>query len=453
MGQTAPFEFDPGDQEDGSEVPSERPIRTFVSGSTAHPWQEAKNATERSDRGEETDYLRQIPHKKIEMPQLPKLANLPDCNKRAIRYFNEGEDDGTQKSSKIVHLVPSGSAPIDFHDISAVIMIHYQSRQQSSEVFAKKLLIRDIIGILIVSSFPTTSLYISGSTLTDLATNDSDVDMSALEDSNCTLDRDSVIRALYDIKSILLFLPQISNAFVIRARVPIVRFTWTNQTPVDGVDRLICDLNFGNEACVRNTHLVHAYTVLDWRVAPLIFFIKKWAKHNGINDAPEGTFSSYALCLLTISFLQVKCVPPVLPSLQKILPSIFNATRDLRELDAEHEQMGQILMQEHKWKSKNVQSEGELFLGFIEYYAEFSFNSRIVSVRTGNVHDFDSLDEFVSKQDLFMPVQMNVEEPFEHLNVTKGITQDKYRKIIMTFKSTAHFIRSHRSIEELVGLE
>lgn len=36
----------------------------------------------------------------------------------------------------------------------------------------------------------------------------------------------------------------------------------------------------------------------------MILVVKKWARHNQINDASKGTLSSYALVLMVLHYLQ-----------------------------------------------------------------------------------------------------------------------------------------------------
>ena len=38
----------------------------------------------------------------------------------------------------------------------------------------------------------------------------------------------------------------------------------------------------------------------------MVILVKKWAKTHGINDASQGTLSSYALTLMVIHYLQGK---------------------------------------------------------------------------------------------------------------------------------------------------
>jgi len=53
---------------------------------------------------------------------------------------------------------------------------------------------------------------------------------------------------------------------------------------------------------------VCVYTAaVDWRVSPLVLFVKHWAKLQGINDASQGTVSSYSVVLMVIHYLQCEC--------------------------------------------------------------------------------------------------------------------------------------------------
>lgn len=42
----------------------------------------------------------------------------------------------------------------------------------------------------------------------------------------------------------------------------------------------------------------------DLRIRPMILVVKKWARHNQINDASKGTLSSYTLVLMVLHYLQ-----------------------------------------------------------------------------------------------------------------------------------------------------
>ena len=118
-----------------------------------------------------------------------------------------------------------------------------------------------------------------------------------------------------------------------------------------------------NHVGIRNTHLLKAYSDIDWRVKPLILIIKRWADFHDINDASQKTISSYSYALMAIYYMQAVCQPPVLPVLQKLSPEKYNINTDIRTL--------RLNDNEHAWTSNNVQSLGELFVGFLDYYSNF----------------------------------------------------------------------------------
>lgn len=86
---------------------------------------------------------------------------------------------------------------------------------------------------------------------------------------------------------------------LICAKVPILKFH-------DGSRNLDVDLNCNNCVGIRNTHLLHCYACLDWRVRALVLIVKMWARSNNINDAKTMTISSYSLALMVLHFLQCK---------------------------------------------------------------------------------------------------------------------------------------------------
>lgn len=84
---------------------------------------------------------------------------------------------------------------------------------------------------------------------------------------------------------------------LIVAKVPILKFK-------DLLTGFEIDLNCNNSIGIHNTHLLHCYARLDWRVRALVVIIKVWAQANNINDAKNMTISSYSLALMVINYLQ-----------------------------------------------------------------------------------------------------------------------------------------------------
>ncbi|MEQ2207527.1 hypothetical protein XENOCAPTIV_013979, partial [Xenoophorus captivus] len=104
-----------------------------------------------------------------------------------------------------------------------------------------------------------------------------------------------------------------SRIQLIRAKVPILKFR-------ERGSYLEFDLNINNTVGIRNTFLLRSYAYADVRIRPMVLVVKKWARHNQINDASKGTLSSYTLVLMVLHYLQT-LREPVLPSLQRAHPS------------------------------------------------------------------------------------------------------------------------------------
>lgn len=74
---------------------------------------------------------------------------------------------------------------------------------------------------------------------------------------------------------------------------------------------LDCDLNVNDRMGMHNSEMINEYCALSPVLRPLLFSIKEWAKPLGLNTPSGGlgvsvSFSSYALALMTIAFLQVR---------------------------------------------------------------------------------------------------------------------------------------------------
>lgn len=62
---------------------------------------------------------------------------------------------------------------------------------------------------------------------------------------------------------------------------------------------------------------------IDWRVRPLVFAIRRWAKEVHLtNSSPGRWITNFSLTLLVLAFLQKPLSsPPVLPTLNELTKS------------------------------------------------------------------------------------------------------------------------------------
>lgn len=198
-------------------------------------------------------------------------------------------------------------------------------------------------------------LEVVGSTLSGFGSNTSDMDMCLiLNHRNESDPRSEAIDILEAICPVFELIPNLIKKELILAKVPILKLRETEY----GID---IDINVNNAVGIRNTHLLHAYTLCDWRVRPLVLVVKLWAHAQGINDAKLMTLSSYSLALMVIHYLQHGVSPPVLPCLQLDNPSKFSQVLDLWKLKKADPP---IVI-----KPENTQSLGELLVGFLEYFS------------------------------------------------------------------------------------
>ena len=97
---------------------------------------------------------------------------------------------------------------------------------------------------------------------------------------------------------------------ILNARVPILKFLLDGGVGAPIPRPVPVDLCFNNLNGCRNSELVRRLSALEPRFRPLAMLIKLWAKRRGLVDSSIGRFSSYALVLLVIHFLQGRGILP-----------------------------------------------------------------------------------------------------------------------------------------------
>ena len=208
---------------------------------------------------------------------------------------------------------------------------------------------------------------------------------------------------------------------VLTARIPIVQLKQAST----GVE---CDICVNQELPMYNTLLLHTYTQVDPRVRQLVLAVKHWAKQRGINDASNGTLSSYAWVIMVLHFLQRRR-DPVIPNLQHA--ALVSAAREagcLTEAEVNGFEIAfcndgafaAVFLLKHQRRGPNTETIGELFKEFFHYFA-FEFNSIdfCVGVRTGCVMRGTSTYGNYAKQNVDQrmprprPWRLSIEDPIE----------------------------------------
>eukprot|EP00366_Plasmodium_knowlesi_P004906 XP_002262404.1 hypothetical protein, conserved in Plasmodium species [Plasmodium knowlesi strain H] len=150
-------------------------------------------------------------------------------------------------------------------------------------------------------------IYFIGSCENHIWIKNSDIDCCIVVE-NCE-DKNSYLYILKVIKSAINLIYPSLTVNIIKASVPIAKIYKEQNN--------ICDISINNTVAIVNTKLVSSLCNTDERVTIINRVIKYWAKQKNINNRSQGTFSSYALFLLTYYFLQ-NLETPLLPPYKSI---------------------------------------------------------------------------------------------------------------------------------------
>ncbi|VDK55782.1 unnamed protein product [Cylicostephanus goldi] len=190
------------------------------------------------------------------------------------------------------------------------------------------------------------------------------------------------------------------------AKVPIVKFVCP-KFAFEG------DISYYNVLALYNTQLLRTYCAWDRRVAPVGIWVKRWAKSCDFGDASRGSLSSYAIIILLIHYLQ-NCDPPVLPRLQEDFRN-----GEVKSVMVENHDVyyHKTLPGKTEW-SKNASSVAQLFVGFLDYFARFDFETQVVQIRRRKP---------LLKMEKDWSRAMCIEDPFDlHHNLGSGVTKKMF---------------------------
>ncbi|EPB70247.1 PAP/25A associated domain protein [Ancylostoma ceylanicum] len=274
---------------------------------------------------------------------------------------------------------------------------------QTEEVYQWKMEVRNILLTEFRPAFPYQSieLFAVGSTVNGCGSYNSDMDLCLCipmgSENVYSSERMAAVKILRRLNTIIKGKPSlrkiVRKSEVIPAKVPIIKMAL--HPPYEELD---LDININNTAGIYNSHLIHYYSLLDSRFPAICLLVKHWAITNGIGDAASGSFNSYSLILLVLHYFQCGVQPAVLPNLQHVYPEVFGCTPPLE-------------------RPLNMQTVGELLVGFFHYYATFDFENMAISMRNACVFSRTEL-----KPDTFL-FRVFIEEPFDRNNTARCVTK------------------------------
>ncbi|XP_011494261.1 PREDICTED: poly(A) RNA polymerase gld-2 homolog A-like isoform X2 [Ceratosolen solmsi marchali] len=327
-----------------------------------------------------------------------------------------------------------------YDKLSKAIWEKFEQNQLTQSTFCHKMYLWKYLFFYIKSRFPQYGLFMVGSTLNGFGSNVSDVDMCLLVRDTAVDQRSEAIYRLGQIMSCLKRSDFISHLELIQAKVPILKIR-------DNVYNLDVDLNYNNVVGIRNTHLLHCYSRIDWRVRPLVLVVKMWAQCQNINDARHMTISSYSLVLMVIHFLQCGVTPAVLPCLHNLFKGKFHPLSDIHSIDI-HEELN---IPNNALHPRNTQTLGELLIEFFRYYDSFDYDLYAISVRVAGKIPIETCRYVRSfKNDPHQWKYLCIEEPFDFTNTARSVYDLAiFQMIKEIFKQTHQRLKKSNNLNSI----
>ncbi|CAO4362078.1 unnamed protein product [Caenorhabditis nigoni] len=323
----------------------------------------------------------------------------------------------------------------EFQLLSCNMFDYFDDSKQPTEEFDRKM---DLCYQLknIISKHNSTWLFNivpTGSTVTGLATKNSDLDVAIhipqaaklleemhsdiyhIEEERNRLWRGMQLEILQIVRLLLENDEQIKSRIdwskgvqLVQAQIQILKIE-----TVDGID---CDVSVVMDpflSSMHNSFMIRHFACIDARFAPLCAVVKQWAASSGVKNPKEGGFNSYALVILVIHFLQCGAYPPILPHLSKLYKDDnFIAQNDIQyplRLD-----FGAPLPRALPTVSENHASLAQLFLEFLHYYLKFDFHMYFISMRDAMIKNRQqSMNPTVKNE---IQKEVYIEDPFDAHN-------------------------------------
>ncbi|XP_039958543.1 poly(A) RNA polymerase, mitochondrial [Bactrocera neohumeralis] len=241
---------------------------------------------------------------------------------------------------------------------------------------------------------------------------------------NLTNGRSQTQRQMESIGDMLhLFLPGVCHVRrILQARVPIIKYHHEHLN-------LEVDLSMSNLTGFYMSELLYMFGELDERVRPLTFSIRRWAQACGLtNPSPGRWITNFSLTCLVIYFLQ-QLKHPILPTINSMMKSATSDDIRLTEdgincsFSRDFERIG--------FRCRNTSQLSELLLQFFEFYSQFDFHNRAISLNEGRA---------IAKPD---HSALYIVNPLEQvLNVSKNVSLEECERLRIEVRNAAWVLES-----------
>ncbi|XP_046384521.1 speckle targeted PIP5K1A-regulated poly(A) polymerase-like isoform X1 [Ischnura elegans] len=289
----------------------------------------------------------------------------PSANNRKAA---QTQPDNRATNAAEVGRTGSLSEKLSWTNFESQIM-QFTKETEAIDLARKVEMIKASLRRALIPSFPACKILPFGSSVTGLASRESDVDiyvdighreLNHIERSP----RDLVMET----KGILLKNHEFFKCIPIpKARVPILKCCHKST-------QLNCDINFQNALGVFNSHLIKFYLSLDPHLKDIIMFVKYWAKKYHL--CGPGSFTSYALVMLFLFYIQQSpqsTIPPV-----EVLQRNCNFQNIVQDWDCQFD------ADPRRYKmSENKTPYLTILRDFFKFYYNFEFENNVIIMNYG----------------------------------------------------------------------
>ncbi|XP_014275726.1 poly(A) RNA polymerase, mitochondrial [Halyomorpha halys] len=213
---------------------------------------------------------------------------------------------------------------------------------------------------------------------------------------------------------------------ILGARVPIIKYSHD----YTGVD---IDISLTNLGAMYMSELLYVFAHLDPAAQRLVFAVKAWAKVVCLtNPTPGRWITNFSLTLLVLFYLQAERRLPSVDELFKLAGP--NDTRYAEEINCSfiRDPTNVRLDLDH---SKTME---KLLLGFFQFYQNFDFNSKAISLCSGKI---------INKPD-YSPIY--IVNPLERsLNVSKNVSLEEVERLRIETRNAAWILETNSRLVDI----
>jgi poly(A) RNA polymerase, mitochondrial len=190
-----------------------------------------------------------------------------------------------------------------------------------------------------------------------------------------------------------------------------------------------------NMTGVYMSELLYLFGEMDDRVRPLTFCVRKWASATGLtNPSPGRWITNFSLTVLVLFFLQ-QLKKPILPPLNLLVKCARKS--DIRIADESISCSFLRDLDHLNFHRENEDSLSVLLTLFFEFYSQFDFSSKSISLLEGKP---------CSKID---HAGMWIVNPFEPLtNVSKNVSLEEAERFRFEVRNAAWILEQSREEEK-----